>query len=75
MVKDDSSLSATAYLQTQEDLIGGNLEFVYGQFATYQVPVGQIEELTGLDFGELRNFDPLAEGQAAKVQHAEDIRI
>lgn len=75
MIKEGASLSATAYLQTQEDLIGGNLEFVYGQFATYQVPIAQIEELTGLDFGELRNFDPLAEGQAAKVQSAEDIQV
>lgn len=75
MVKDGTSLSATAYLQTQEDLIGGNLEFVYGQFETYQVPIAQIEELTGLDFGGLRKADPLAEGQAARIQRREDIRL
>ena len=75
MVKDGTSLSATAYLQTQEDLIGGSLEFVYGQFETYQVPVKQIEELTGLDFGGLRQADPLAEGQVARVQRAEDIHL
>ena len=75
MLKDDAALSATAYLQTQEDLIGGDLEFVYGQFGTYQVPVTQIEELTGLDFGNLREADPLAAGKAALVQRAEDIRL
>ena len=75
MLKDDATLSATAYLQTQEELVGGNLEFVYGQFGTYQVPVAQIEALTGLDFGELREADPMAAGQAALVQRAEDIRL
>lgn len=75
MLKDGASLSATAYLQTQEDLIGGNLEFVYGQFETYQVPVARIEELTGLDFGGLREADPLAGGPAARIQRREDIRI
>ncbi|WP_142825911.1 DNA/RNA non-specific endonuclease [Planococcus soli] len=75
MIKDGTSLSATAYLQTQEDLIGGNLEFVYGKFETYQVPVARIEELTGLDFGGLREADPLAAGQAARVLSREDIRL
>lgn len=75
MIKEATSLSATAYLQTQEDLIGGNLEFVYGQFETYQVPVAWIEELTGLDFGVLRAADPLSAGQAARIQHKEDIRL
>lgn len=75
MVKGGTELSATAYLQTQEDLIGGNLEFVYGKFETYQVPVEQIEKLTGLNFGELQKADPLAAGQVALVQSREDIRL
>ncbi|AIY06255.1 endonuclease [Planococcus sp. PAMC 21323] len=75
MVKDGTELSATAYLQTQENLIEGDLEFVYGQFETYQVPVTKIEELTGLDFGELRQADPLAEGQVTRVKKAGDISI
>lgn len=50
MVKDDGKLSATAYLQTQKNLID-NLEFAYGAYKTYQVPVATIEELTDLDFG------------------------
>lgn len=58
IVKKDGNLSATAYLQTQKDLIG-NLEFVYGEYKTYQVPISKIEAITGLDFEDLRNYDPI----------------
>jgi hypothetical protein len=34
--------------------------FCYGEYKTYQVPVAQIEELTQLDFGKLRENDPLS---------------
>ncbi|NYF23937.1 DNA/RNA non-specific endonuclease [Sporosarcina sp. JAI121] len=58
IVKKDGNLSATAYLQTQKNLID-DLEFVYGEYKTYQVPISKIEAITGLDFEELRNHDPL----------------
>lgn len=68
MVKDDGKLSATAYLLSQEELIQGIGEeafmpedkeaFSYGAYKTFQVPVRRIEKLTGLSFGQLRNFDP-----------------
>ena len=58
MVKENGELSATAYLQTQKNLID-NLEFAYGEFKTYQIKVSTIENLTGLDFGNLRNHDPM----------------
>jgi endonuclease G len=68
MVTDDGKLSATAYLLSQEKLLQGigeeafvpeDLEgFSYGAYRTFQVPVRRIEKLTGLSFGELRNFDP-----------------
>lgn len=77
MVKDDGKLSATAYLQTQKNLID-NLEFAYGAYKTYQVPVATIEELTGLDFGNLRSWDPLAniESIAGRIiERAEDVRL
>jgi endonuclease G len=77
MVKDDGNLSATAYLQTQKNLID-NLEFAYGAYKTYQVPVATIEELTGLGFGNLRSSDPLAniESIAGRViERAEDVRL
>lgn len=59
MIKDDGKMSATAYLQTQKNMIE-NLEFAYGEYKTYQVPVARIEEITGLDFGELSQCDPIA---------------
>ncbi|MEI7857959.1 MAG: DNA/RNA non-specific endonuclease [Methanomicrobiales archaeon] len=77
MVKDDGKLSATAYLQTQKNLID-NLEFAYSSYKTYQVPVATIEELTGLDFGNLRSSDPLAtiESIAGRIiERAEDLRL
>jgi len=57
--KTDRTLSATAYLQSQRDLISGVKAFGYGEYKTYQVRVGDIEALTGLDFGKLREHDPL----------------
>jgi endonuclease G len=54
----DHRLSATGYVVSQSDLLTG-LEFVYGQFKTYQVPIARIEHLTGIDFGRLELRDPL----------------
>jgi len=78
MVKPDGALSATAYLQTQKNLLD-DLEFAYGSYKTYQVPVERIEHLTSLDFGNLRSFDPLA-GQEAVfagivIEGPRDIRL
>jgi endonuclease G len=67
MVKKDGSLSATAYLQSQANLIR-DLDFSFGDYKTYQVPVARIEELTGLDFGELRKNDPMAKPRAAMLK-------
>ncbi len=67
--EDDNTLSATAYLQTQKNLVE-TLEFAYAdEYNTYQVPVARIEALTGLDFGALREADPLfgMEGTGARV--------
>ena len=33
------------------------LEFIFGQYKTYQVAIKEIESLTGLDFGTLAQFD------------------
>ncbi len=64
MVKANGDLSATAYLQTQKNLIR-DLEFAFGSYKTYQVAVKSIEALTGLDFGNLRNHDPFKRITAA----------
>ncbi len=82
MVRDDGKLSATAYLLSQEDMIEG-LEFVFGEFRTYQVTVALIEKKTGLDFGALRNFDPKStktalesvERVAAEIRGAQDLEL
>ena len=81
MVKEDGSLSATAYLLSQEELIKA-LELVpeafsYGAYKTYQVTVRRVEEFTGLSFGALRDADPLALQEAAtapkEIERPEEI--
>jgi DNA/RNA endonuclease G (NUC1) len=82
MLRDDGKLSATAYLLSQEDMIEG-LEFVYGEFRTYQVPVALIEKKTGLNFGTLRQYDPrttktgleAVEHAAAEIRGPQDLDL
>jgi endonuclease G len=78
MIGPNGALSATAYLQTQKNLLD-DLEFAYGAYKTYQVPVARIERLTDLDFGTLRAADPLAGQEAAVsgilIEGARDIRL
>ncbi len=68
MVKEGGDLSATGYLLSQEQLIRGleivPEEFSYGEYKTYQVPLKQIEQLTGLSFGDLGQADPEKELEA-----------
>jgi endonuclease G, mitochondrial len=87
MVKGSGALSATGYLLSQEQLLhdGGfealkaPEEFSYGAYRTFQVPLAQLETLTGLSFGPLGAADPLAglESTAAAaarpVERVEDI--
>jgi len=83
MVKQDGALSATGYLLSQEELIRGleiaPKEFSYSAYRTYQVPVRQIEELTGLSFGSLANADPLGREEAAipakEVKRPEELHL
>ncbi|WP_103335878.1 DNA/RNA non-specific endonuclease [Amycolatopsis sp. CA-126428] len=80
MVKSGGALSATAYLLSQEELIHGleaAVEFDYGAYRTYQVPVRRIAELTGLSFGDLEAADPLAglesTSEAQEIKSAADL--
>lgn len=67
-------LHATGYVLSQGDLIRDLLErrsraeavegFVLGGYRTFQVAIRHIEEITGLDFGGLRDVDQLAAGGA-----------
>ena len=51
-------LSVTGYVLSQRSLVD-DLEFVFGDHQGYQVKVEVIEELTGFDFGNLKDSDPL----------------
>jgi endonuclease G len=64
IAKPNGTLSATAYVVSQDDLIGDltEEEFIYGAYRTFQVPVKRVEKLTGLSFGKLAKADPLAAG-------------
>ena len=55
---DTKKLCATGYTISQETYFRQD-EFVYGMLDTWQVPISVIEQKTGLDFGTLRNADPL----------------
>ncbi|WP_426119886.1 DNA/RNA non-specific endonuclease [Pseudomonas sp. DSP3-2-2] len=53
---DDGKPSASAYMIDQTRELG-NLELVFGALRTYRRSVTQIEQLTGIKFGELASYD------------------
>jgi len=68
MVRQNGTLSATAYLISQEQQITqflDQLEFAFADFGGFQVTVAEIEDLTGLSFHDLREHDPLETGAEA----------
>lgn len=77
MAKSPGGLSATAYLLSQEELVDdlkelatvaeGEEDFAFGAFKTFQVPVSEVEKLTGLSFGSLPDHDPLASRDEAAL--------
>jgi endonuclease G len=77
MIHDErDELTATAYIVSQKNMLS-DLEFVFGQFKTYQVPIADIERRTQLDFGRLKDFDPLAEQESVfhELEGADDFRV
>ena len=50
-----------------------DLEFVFGQFRTYQVPVSEVEKRTGLDFGKLRRADPLKDRESFAIREIDKL--
>jgi endonuclease G len=55
---DTKKLTATGYVMSQEAFLAPE-EFVFGEFETSQRPIREIEDLTGLSFGDLAKADPL----------------
>lgn len=63
---DTGELSATGYEMDQNNSLPSEDEFVFGNFtssyvnAAVQIPISLIEAKSGIDFGSLRDSDPLA---------------
>lgn len=73
MATEDGSLSATAYLLSQGGLLQNLQEFAFGSYRTYQVAIRKVEELTGLDFGGLKEADPLEGSVEGSVESREAV--
>ena len=58
---------------SQTDLLT-DIEFVFGQFRTYQVPITEVESQTKLNFGKLRNADPLKDQEAFAIREVATLR-
>lgn len=51
-------LKGAAFVLSQEDFVNGGLtkaEFQVGRFGVYQVPIDDLEKMTKLDFGDIKN--------------------
>ena len=66
-------LHATGYMLSQKELLT-NIEFVFGQFRTYQVPISEIEAKTKLKFGNLSKFDPLDKRESFAIREIANLR-
>lgn len=73
---DSGKLSATGYVLSHGPMIRDLTEsaFVLGKYETYQVKISKIERETGLDFGRLRNFDPMGSDLGAEASFQEVVR-
>jgi endonuclease G, mitochondrial len=68
MVNDETDqLSVTAYVVSQRDFMD-DLEFAFGPFMTYQVPLATVEDQTNLDFGDLKDFDPITRTEGSPIR-------
>lgn len=76
-VNKNGKLNATAYLRTQKNSLE-SMEFFDDEFKTWQVPVTQVEALTGLLFSLPTDADPMtraATGKSLKSQRSNIRRI
>ena len=65
-VRDDGKLSASGYLLTQAEQLKGDLkegvEGVFDDWNGFQVPIAEIERMTGLSFRQLAEHDAATSG-------------
>lgn len=80
-LSDEGRQSATGYMIEQVSELS-QLEAAFGAFQTYQRSIRHIEGLTGLDFGNLSQFDGFSNEERrtrtsikAEIRGAEDIRV
>ena len=71
-------LTVTGYLASQAEQVAGlrDLQYVFGHYLDWQVPLRCIVRLSGLDFGPLLQCDPLAgadERFALQLEKASDV--
>jgi endonuclease G len=68
-VNSEGVLSATGYLLSQGQFLD-DIEFAFGPFRTFQVPIRKIESVSGLSFANLADFDPIGhtEGVEAAIE-------
>lgn len=62
-LSDDGTPSATAYLVKQEEELS-ELEAAFGAYKTYQRSIRFVEQLTGLSFGQLSDYDGFSNSEA-----------
>lgn len=72
---DSGEVVATAYMASQAAQLPkknrGRPQFVFGAFNDYQLKIADLEDITGLDFGPLRDRDVLAGlSNGVTLQHA-----
>jgi endonuclease G len=80
-LSDEGKPSATAYLVKQEEELS-ELEAAFGAYKTYQRSVRYIEELTGLAFGPLGDYDGFSNSEndsgiiiSSELRSLGDIRV
>jgi DNA/RNA endonuclease G (NUC1) len=90
VARPNGKLAVVAFLVTQEDLVRQAVSFAALDVArTFQVPVRRVEQLSGLSFGRLRDFEvasvvdfavpavgaPAGAAEARPLESYDDIRI
>lgn len=72
-INKNGQLRATAYVRTQKNYLE-SLKFFDDEYKTWQVPVAQVEALTGLSFGIPQDADPLTRVGVSRESHRRNIR-